>query len=165
MVNGKTILVALLLAGVLGLLALRFWPSDERAIRAQLRLIEEAGSKQPAEQPVEALAKATQLADLFNDPCRLVVTAAQHAAIYPRKQIQERIVMARALYAEVEVTLHDIAIALGEHHTAVVRGTIRLHGQSKGEPLADAQELRAEMAKIDGTWLFTSVEIVEVVER
>lgn len=163
--NIKKILVAVLLAGVLVLLAVRLWPSDERAIRAQLHLIEEAGSKQPTEQPVEALVKATQLAELFNDPCRLVVTAAQHADTYPRKQIQDRIVMARALYAEMEVTLHDIAIALAENQTAVVRGTIRLRGQSKGEAIADVQELRAEMGKIDGTWLFTSVEIVEVLER
>lgn len=163
--NIKKILIAVLLAVVLGLLAVRFWPSDERAIRAQLHLIEEAGSKQPAEQPVEALVKATQLAELFNDPCRLVVTAAHHADTYPRKQIQDRIVMARALYSEVQVTLHDIAIALAENQTAVVRGTIRLRGQSKGEAIADVQELRAEMGKIDGAWLFTSVEIVEVLER
>lgn len=163
--NGKTILVAVLLAVVAVLLAVRFWPSDERAIRAQLHLIEDAGSKLLSEQPIESLMKATQLAGLCNDPCRLVVTAAQHADIYPRKQIQDRIVMVRAFYSEVEVTLHDITIALAENHTAVVRGTIRLRGRSKGEALADVQELRAEMGKIDGTWLFTSVEIVEVLVR
>jgi len=164
-VNVKKILIAVLLAGVVGLLAVRFWPSDERAIRAQLSLIEEAGSKQSSEQPVESLVKATQMAGLFNDPCRLIVAAARHADAYPRKQIQDRIVMVRALYSEVQVTLHDIAIVLAENHTAVVRGTIRLRGQSKGEVIADVQELRAEMGKFDGTWLFTSVEIVEVLER
>lgn len=163
--NVRNILVALLLVAAAVILALRFWPSDERAIRAQLRLIEEAGSKQPTEQPVEALVKATQLADLFNDSCRLVAPSAHHADTYPRKQIQDRIIMVRALYSEVQVTLHDIAITIAENHTAVVRGTIRLRGQSKGDALADVQELRAEMGKINGTWLFTSVEIVEVLER
>jgi hypothetical protein len=47
----------------------------------------------------------------------------------------------------------------------VVGGTIRLRGQGRGEAIADVQELRAEMGKIDGQWLFTAVELIEVLER
>jgi hypothetical protein len=164
-VSGKQVVVALLTAIVTAICVVRFWPGDERAIRKQLAVIEEAGSKQSTEQPVEGLLKTTQLATLFSDPCRLTVTDAGHADVYPRKQIRDRIIMVRALYTQVQVSLHDITIAFAENNTAVVRGTIRLRGQGTGEAIADVQELRAEMGKIDGKWLLTAVEIVEVLEQ
>lgn len=163
--NVKTIVIVVLLAVVAGVAAYRFWSSDERAIRRQLVLIEEAGSKDAAEQPMEGLLKAARLAGVFSDPCQLTVESGHHVGSYPRKQIQDRIVLVRAMYTRVEVSLHDIAIDLSGKNTAAVRGTIRLRGQGKGEPVADVQELRAEMAKSNGQWLFTSVTIVEVLER
>lgn len=165
MVNVKTLVFIILIVFLAGYLAIRFWPGDERAIRKQLALIEEAGSKGAAEQPIEALFKAKQMADLFADPCLLTVEAVQYAGSYPRKQIQDRVAMVRAFYTQVRVSLHDITIDIAETNTAVVRGTIRLRGEVKGEAIADVHELRAEMKKIDGNWLFTSVTIVEVLDR
>lgn len=69
------------------------------------------------------------------------------------------------MYTQVQVSLHDIAIDLSRKITAVVGGTIRLCGQGRGETVADVQELQAEMGKTDGQWLFTAVEIVEVLGR
>jgi len=164
-VNVKMLVLIISIAILAGYLAIRFWPGDERAIRKQLALIEEAGSKGAAEQPIEALFKAKQIADLFADPCLLTVEAVRYAGSYPRKQIQDRIVMVRAFYAQASVSLYDITINIAETDTAVVRGTIRLRGEVKDEAIADVHELRAEMKKIDGNWLFTSVTIVEVLER
>jgi hypothetical protein len=161
----KTLGLVILIAILAGYLAIRFWPGDERAIRKQLALIEEAGSKAAAEQPIEALFKAKQIADLFADPCLLTVETVHYAGSYPRKQIQDRIVMVRAFHTQASVALHDITIDITETSTAVVRGTIRLRGEVKGEAIADVHELRAEMEKMDGRWLFTSVTIVEVLER
>jgi len=156
---------AALIAIVAGGLAFRFWPSDERAIRRQLALIESVGSKEAAEQPMEGLVKATQLANLFGDPCRLTVEAGNHTGTYPRQQIRERIVLVRSFYIQVQISLHDLVIDLPEKNLAVIRGTIRLRGQGTSEAIADVQELRAEMAKIDGQWLFTAVTVVEVLAR
>jgi hypothetical protein len=165
-VNVKYVVIAVLIALVAGVCAVRFWPSDERAIRRQLALIESAGSKAAAEKPVEALLKARQIAELFGDPCLLTVESVQHAGSYARKQIQDRVVMVRAAYLQASVSLHDVAIDIDAEKTAVVRGTVRLRGQQATEAaVADAHELRAEMRPIDGKWLFTAVEIVQVLER
>ena len=165
MVNVKTLGLIISIAILAGYLAIRFWPGDERAIRKQLVLIEEAGSKAAAEQPIEALFKAKQIADLFADPCLLTVESVQYAGSYPRKQIQDRIVMVRAFYGQARVSLHDITIDITGTNTAVVRGTLRLRGEVKGEAIADVHELLAEMKKMGDTWLFTSVTIVEVLAR
>ncbi len=164
MVSGKVVVVVLIVL-VAAVCTFRFWPSDERAIRKQLAVIEESGFKEPTEKSIEALFKAKQIAELFSDPCRLTVTSANHVGEYPRKQIQDRILMVRASYTQASVALHDMTIDISETNTAVVRCTIRLRGEGRGEAIADVHELRAEMGKIDGKWLLTAVEIVEVLER
>jgi hypothetical protein len=68
-------------------------------------------------------------------------------------------------YRKVEVRLHDVAIEIGQEGAAVVRCTLRLRGEGKGQPVADVQELRAELRKIESDWLFTSLTLVEVLER
>ena len=163
--NSKTILVTVAIALIAGVAAWFWWSGDERAIRKQLALIEEAGSKVENEPPMEGLVKATQMAALFSDPCRLKVEAAQHEGSYARKQIQDQIFMVRSWFVQVEVRLHDIAIGRIENKTTTVRGTIRLRGKVTGDLVADAQDFKAEMSKVDGKWLFTAVTLVEVLER
>lgn len=165
MVNAKILVIAGLVALVAGFAVIRLCPSDVRAIRAQLAVIEEAGSKERGEPQVEGLFKAREFAELFNDPCRLTVETVKHEGVYPRRQIQDRIAMVRASFTEAKVALHDVVIDLPAKDAAVVRGTIRLSGAQTGEAMADVQELRAEMGKRDGRWLFTAVTIVEVLER
>ena len=163
--NVKTVVLALVLAVLAGVLVIRFWPSDERAIRKQLTLIEETGSKAAAEQPLESLLRAKQLAGLFHDPCELIVETVKYQGEYSRKEIMDRINLVRNTYRTVRVALHDVVIEIGKEGTAVVRCTIRLSGEGKGQPVADVQELRAELRKIEGDWLFTSLTLVEVLER
>lgn len=162
--NGKTIIIAVI--ALVSCLAVWFWWSgDGRAIRKQLVMIEETGSKAENEPPVEGLVKASQLAALFGDPCQVVVEVTQHEGAYARKQIQDHILLMRSSFVQVAVTMHDIVIERIKNKTTAVRGTIRLRGKAMGEPLADVYGFKAGMAKIDGRWLFTSLTIIEVVER
>lgn len=165
MVNVKTAAIAAILACALGLIGFRFWPGDERAIRKQLALIEQAGSKEPTEQPIQSLIKVRQLAELFHDPCRLEVEAVDYAGDYSRKQIMDHIALARASYARARVSLHDVVVDIPHKSIAVVRCTLRVQGESSGQPVADVQEVRADLRKIEGAWLFTGVRLIEVLER
>ena len=127
--SGKVVVVVVIVL-VAAVCAFRFWPSDERAIRKQLAVIEEAGSKEPAEKSIEALFKAKQIAELFSDPCRLTVASANHVGEYPRKQIQDRILMVRGFYTQAKVSLHDVTIDISpdkdrccsRHHPPARRG-------------------------------------------
>lgn len=165
MVNVKTAAIAAILACALGLIGWRFWPGDERAIRKQLALIEQAGSKKLTEQPIQSLVNARQLAALFHDPCQLEVETVDSAGEYSRKQIMDHITLVRASYTRASVSLHDVVVDIPQDATAVVRCTIRVQGEGTGLAVADVQELRADLRKIEGDWLFTGVRLVEVLER
>jgi hypothetical protein len=164
-VNRK--LIALVLAFVLsaGLAGYWYWTGDERAIRRQLALIEEAGAKQGAEQPVEALLKATQIAGLCVDPCRVTVESVQQTVEVPRKLVLDRVAMVRSLYTRLSVSLLDLVVEIPKHMPASVRGAIALKGEIGNESVADVLEFRAEMSKVEGTWLITSVTLTEVLKR
>ena len=165
-VSRKTIIAVVVVMAVLitGVVAYYLWFGDERAIRKQLVQVKEMGSKGEAEQPVDGLVKATKIAALFSDPCRLIVESVRYDDYYYRKHIQEHVMLVRSLFAEVEVSLHDVAISRIVNKTATVRGTLRLHGRTIGEPVASTHECQVEVTKIDGKWLFTSVTIVEIPE-
>ena len=167
MVNLKPLVLAALVVVVATVVALRFWPSDERAIRKQVAKIETLGSKASDEKPVESLLRARQLAELFADPSTLQVEHANFTGQYPRKQIQERIVLARGFYTSAKVSVHDLAIDIRktDPKTANIRCTLRVKGEGKSQPVADVQELSAELRKIEGDWLFAAVTLVEVLER
>jgi len=164
--NRKVIIaVVTVVVLITGIVAYRLWFGDERAIRKQLALIEEIGSKSKTEQPMEGLVKATRIAALFSDPSLLIVELVRYDDYYYRKQIQEYVIMVRSLFAEVEVSIHDIAIERIVNKASVVRGTLRLHGKAIGEPVADTHKFQAEVAKIDGQWLFTAVTLVGIIEQ
>ncbi|MDD2467618.1 MAG: nuclear transport factor 2 family protein [Desulfobulbus sp.] len=163
--NLKKMILLTLIAAVASLVAIRYWPSDERAIRKQVAQIENLGSKARDEKPIESLLRARQLAALFSDPCTLQVETADFTGEYPRKQIQDRIVMARGLYTTTTVSVHDLSINIPNKETARVRCTLRVKGQGESRPVADVHELEAELHKVKGDWLFTQLTLVEVLER
>ena len=167
MVNLKTLVLAVLVVVVATVAGWRFWSSDERAIRQQIAKIEALGSKARDEKPVESLLRARQLAELFADPSTLEVESGDFQGQYPRKQIQERIVLARGFYTSATVSVHDLAIDIPktEPKTATIHCTLRVKGEGKSQPVADVQELSAELRKINGDWLFAAVTLVEVLER
>ena len=167
MVNAKTLILAVLVVVVATVVALRFWPSDERAIRKQIAKIETLGSKASDEKPVESLLRARQLAELFADPSTLEVQTGNFTGQFPRKEIQERIVLARGFYTSATVSVHDLAIDIPktDPQTATIRCTLRVKGEGKSQPVADVQELSAELRKLKGDWFFAAVTLVEILER
>lgn len=167
MVNLKTLVLAALVVVVATVAALRLWPSDERAIRQQIAKIETLGSKARDEKPVESLLRARQLAELFADPSSLEVESANFTGQYPRKQIQERIALARGSYTSATVSVHDLTLDISttDPQTATLRCTLRVKGEGNSQPMADVQELSAELRKVEGDWLLAAVTLVEVLER
>ncbi|MGD9949760.1 MAG: hypothetical protein AB7U29_14960 [Desulfobulbus sp.] len=163
--NIKKLVPVALVAMALIVVGIRYWPSDERAIRKQIAQIETLGSKAADEKPIESLLRAKRLAALFNDPCILQVEAADFTGEYPRKQIQDRIAMARAFYTNATVSVHDLSINILDKERTKILCTLRVKGSGKNRPVADVQELEADLRKVEGDWLFTQLTLVEVLER
>jgi len=164
-VNLKKLILTAMVAVMVVMVGLRYWSSDERAIRKQVAKIESLGSKTRDEKPIDALIRARQLAALFHDPCSLQVESADFSGAYSRKQIQDRIVMARGFYTEAAVSVHDLSIHRIDNGQATLRCTLRVKGQGNNSAVADVQEVEADMRKVEGDWLFTQLTLVEVLER
>jgi hypothetical protein len=158
-------IVAALIAVVAVVVAVRFWPGDEREIHKKIALIESLASKDADEKPFDSLLRARDLAALFHDPCILQVESADFRGEYSRKHIQDRIVMVRGSFTRVKVSVHDPVIDLPEKNNAKLRCTLRVKGEGNSRPVADVQELQADLHKVEGDWMFTTLTLVEVLER
>lgn len=165
MITVKNMFVAALIALIVGGSAFWLWPNDARAIRSRLAVIEKAGTKKAGEHALEGQLKARKIAELFQDPCQLRVETIKFEGSYSRQQIQDRVAMIRASFTKADVDLYDVGVELSAEKTAMVQGTVRLLGARTGDPMADVQEFRAEMLKDNGQWFFTTVTIVEVLDR
>lgn len=166
--NRKILVLALLVVAVAAVVAVRYWPNDERAIRKRIAHIETLGSKEASEKPVDSLVRARALATLFSDPCILKVESTDFNGAYSRKEIQDRIALVRGAYTSATVSVHDLAIEITDKKSATLRCTLRIKGASNAStnsPVADVQELEAGLQKSEGDWFFSTVTVVEVLER
>jgi hypothetical protein len=77
----------------------------------------------------------------------------------------ERLARMRSFYSQMTVNLHDVTLQFPEKVTAAVRLTLRLSGESGQEKYFDVYEVAARLRKNEGTWLLTSVRMVEVPEK
>lgn len=156
------VLLVIIAAGITGIF---FWSGDERAIRKQMALIEEVGSKKASEQPVESLVRAQKLARMFQEPCQLTIETSGQNGSFSRREIMERLARVRSFYSQMTVNLHDVTLQFPEKVTAAVRLTLRLSGESNQEKYFDVYDVAARLRKNEGAWLLTSVRMVEVPEK
>lgn len=165
MVNAKNIGIALGILILAVLAALWLWPDEEKAVRKQLAVLDDAGSKALDEKPLETIQRAARIGALFHDPCRLVVETDEREGDYSRKEIIDRVVMVRSSLGQARVETHDLKVDFPSKGAALLVFTLRLVAASGGERHGDVHEVEARMAKIEGDWLFTELKIIEVMER
>ncbi|MBM9614534.1 hypothetical protein JWJ90_09550 [Desulfobulbus rhabdoformis] len=163
--NSKKLILVGIVAVILIILGFTLWPGDKRAIRKQVARMEELASKAPDEKAIDSLFRARNMAKLFHDPCTLEIEYADFVGEYSRKNIQDRIVLARNSFSQVKVSTHDLDISLLGNKQASLLCTLRITGKGAGSQVGDVQELEANLKKMDGDWLFTKLAMVEVLER
>jgi len=160
----RTILIAVVSAAVALAAASWLWPNEERVVRHRLDDLAAALSV-PAAEP--DIARVTRLAQLrqFLSPAVVVRTSTQEIA--SRDAVLGAASQLRAggavtvSFVDVQVTLH------ADRLTADVYLDVKITGLDtrSGEPTVDAREARLMMAKENDTWVVTSAETQETLQR
>ncbi len=166
MVRTKYIIIAIL-AAIIGIWAvLHFSPSEEKRVKKQFDLLSEWASKE-ADENVFTMAKNTQnIGTLFAGECRIKVDMASLSGNYTPEEISSYAAKVRLLFSEVSLRFHDLSVEFPEADMAEVMLTARLKGNLKdGEYVQEIQELACVLRKIEKKWLFTRIEVVEVLEK
>jgi len=156
--------VFIVIIGIIFVVA--FFPSEEKKVKKRFRLLSEWVSKSPEENAFTLLQKMKDIGTLFSDPCELNASDESLSGSYTRQEISAYAGSARSQFSRLDLTFYDLHIALPEKEIAKVTLTSRLIGKSiSGEQVDEIRELECLLKKIDHTWLFTQIEVVQVLKK
>ena len=158
--------MALLIVAI-GITALVYFSqSDEKSVRRQFDLLSESVSKGSNENMVAMAQKMQRLGTLFDETCRLELAVESLSGNYTRDEIRSYAARARSRFLTVSLRFSDLTVIFPEAETAKVNLTARLTGRtSAGEYVNDPRELECLLKKIDKQWLFSHVEVIEVLRK
>jgi hypothetical protein len=165
-VKGRYLISAVVLA--LALLAFFYlYPGEEKKIKKQITLLSEYASKNEGESAFALARRLDSLGKLFAPSVDLKAPGYELSGTYTRREIVNLAVRARMAFSRMTLKFHDVSISVSEEGKAKVLATGRLKGISAERKSVDeVQDLEIILQKNgEGRWLFTSVEVVEVLKK
>ena len=163
----KNIIITVLVL-LLGAAATHYlFQSEEKRVKKQFRMLSKLVSKDQDEDNFTMARKARDIGALFAENCQIESHTSAFSGRYTRQEISRLAARARLYFSILTVRFHDLGIDFPEKQTARVAVTGQVSGTLKGgDPFNDeALELGCTLRKLDDTWLFTAIEVVEVLEE
>jgi hypothetical protein len=85
---------------------------------------------------------------------------------YTRQEVSTYAGSARSYVSQLDLKFYDLRIVFPEKEIAKVNLTARLTGRSTaGERMDETRELECVLRKIDKQWLFSQIEVIEVLKK
>jgi hypothetical protein len=166
MVKLKYILIVLLIF-IIGIWATTYFSqSEEKKVKKQFDLLLEWVSKEPGEDIFAMGQKMKNIGSLFDENCEIKIPAQSLSGTYPRDEIRSYAVRGRLQFSQLHLKFYDFDIAFIEKGVSKAHLTARLTGKlTTGENVDEAHELDCILKKIEKRWLFTQIEVVEVLKK
>jgi hypothetical protein len=166
MVRFKKIIIIAMLAAV-GIWAVTyFFPSEEKKIKKQFRLLAEWVSKDPGENTLTTVYKIKHIGTLFDTTCELKVPVYSFSGNYTPDEISGYAAQGRLASSELHLKFYDLDITFPEEGNAKVTLTARLTGKlSVGDYIDETHEVESVLRKIGKKWLFSKFEVIEVLKK
>jgi hypothetical protein len=163
--NKKWIITSVVLAiGVI--LFVVFQPGDAAQVKKQFAFLSANIDKVPDENQLIGAANAKRIRSAFTETVSIHAPAYNYTRDLAAVELPGLVLSARAPYTELSLAFYDFRIDFQQEGLADVGVTSRLRGQlPSGEAVEDIQELHCRLQKIDDTWQFETIEIVEVLEQ
>ena len=166
MVKIKYLLIGVLIVIIGILAAVIFFPNEEKRVKKQFNLLSEWVSKPPDENTFTLLQKMKNIGTLFDEHCELKVPDQSLSGSYTREEISTYAGSARSHASQLDLKFYDLHIVFPEKEVAKVNLTARLTGKSTaGEQVDETRELECVLRKIEKKWLFSQIEVVEVLKK
>jgi hypothetical protein len=154
-----------LLAIMVGGIAYRYWPSDEREIRRHLSNLAEALSVPGAETEVVRMTRMAAMREYFAPDVRIRFGAEE---IVSRDRLIAAIGRWSTPPSGVAVEFVDVMVTLAEDHSSAdvtLTAKVSSTDRQTGEKTLDVQGAAVTMRGADGDWVITTVEPREIPQR
>jgi hypothetical protein len=166
MVRFKNIIIGALVV-VIGIgVTIYFFPSEEKKIKKQFRLLAEWVSKDPGENTFTMAYKVRNIGTLFDGTCEFKIPVYSFSGSYTPEEISGYAARGRLFCSQLNLKFYDLVIVFPEKGVAKVTLTAKLTGKSNvGEYIDETHELEFVLKKIEKRWLFSKFEVVEVLKK
>lgn len=165
MIPGNKLLFILTAAVLAVVLFFFLFPNQEKEVKKQLNRLSRYASKQQDEPTLTSLTTSAKIGKLFAETSILKIKNPGIEGSFSRKEIMDRVTMARNAFGDLNVSFYDIDIRFPGETTAEAVLTMRMLGKLGTEDFADVQEVRFGLEKTDRKWLINEVEFIEVLEK
>ncbi|MGZ3539395.1 MAG: hypothetical protein ACXVAB_15365 [Thermodesulfobacteriota bacterium] len=141
-------------------------PSEEKRVKRQFALLSEWVSKSPEENAFTMLQKMKNIGNLFDERCEMKIPDQSLSGSYTRQEVSTYAGSARSYLSQLDLKFYDLHIIFPEKEIAKVNVTARLTGWSTaGERMDETRELECVLRKLDKQWLFSQIEVIEVLKK
>ena len=162
----KYVLIALILIAIGIGVSLTLFQSEEKRVRKQFHLLSEGVSKEPGENIFTMDQKIKKIGSLFSETCEINIPAYSVSGRLTHDEITGYAARGRLHFAELHLKFYDFDIAFPQQGEAKVRLTARLTGKTTtGEAVNEAHEIDCLLKKIEKKWMFSHIEVVEVLKK
>ena len=162
----KYFIVALLIVMVGISATFLFFPSEEKKVKKRFALLSEHVSKDSGENTFVMANKIKGITALFGENCSFTVSDYSLSGNYTRGEISGIALRGRAHFSTLGLKFYDLKVSFPEKDLAQVNLTARLTGRSVyGEQADETRELMCLLKKVEKRWLFSSLEVIEVLRK
>jgi hypothetical protein len=140
--------------------------SEEHKIKRAFASLATWASKEEGENNLTMVQKMRSIGSVCEKTCHIKAPGTTFSGAYSSQQISALAARTRIPFTSLSLRFDDLHIELIRKGRATVRVTAQLMGiQKRGERLEDTRELECRLQKVEGKWLFTHFELIEVLER
>ncbi len=165
MVNAKTISFLLLVIIIIGA-ATHLFPTDTRRVKKQFRALEQWAAKDTQENQLVMGRKIQKLRALLAAGIQVEASAYNASGSYDAAEVAQRATMGRSRYSKIALKFYDLEVDILDTQTAKAITTGRLTGTSpEGDEVSETHELECMLQKVEGSWVFSEILVVEVLQK
>jgi hypothetical protein len=140
--------------------------SDTKRIKKQFDSLSKQVSKEKGENPIAMASKAKTIATLFAETCELSDPISGLPAAYTPGEMASYAANNRIAFSELSLTFYDFNTEFTETGVARVTLTGSLKGRlMSGNIVDETREVQCVLKKIGRKWLFSKIEVIEVLKR
>jgi hypothetical protein len=167
MVKRNTV-IAVGLSAIIGFLVVyHVFYNEEARVKRRFKELSEQISKEAGETKLIAAATVNKITRMIQKTIQIDIPSRSISKTFARKELAAPIFHVRSQYLKMTLRFVDFVIDLSEEGTADVHVTGNLTGKLlSGESVDETHELHCLLKKNEkDEWIFSGIEIVEVLEK
>jgi len=166
-VKRNTVIAAGLLVVIGFLVVYHVFYNEEARVKRRFKELSEHISKETGETKLIAAAAVNKITRMIRDTIQVDIPSHSVSERFARKELSAPIFNVRSRYSKITLRFFDFIIDLSEEDRAVVSVTGFLEGRLlSGESVDETHELKCVLVKNENDdWLFSRIEVVEVLEK